>query len=117
MRPEVRAILTDNGSNVVAAFRDWLLVTQEEGKDLEEEEKEEVHVGPTDPADDSNGLRHSTDTGSDEIETGPEYSTDEEILDYDQKELSHEMAFSLHKRLNCFTHTLQLVICKFNTHH
>ena len=105
----------NDGSNVVIAFHDWRLVTQEDEKDLEEEEEEEVDVGPTDPADDSNGSWHSTDAGSDEMEMGPEYSADEDILDYDQKELSHEMAFSLHKRLSCFTHTLQLVVCKFNT--
>lgn len=49
------------------------------------------------------------------MEMGPEYSTDEDILDYDQKKLSHEMAFSLPKRLSCFTHILQLVVCKFDT--
>jgi len=112
---KAQANLMDDGSNVVAAFHDWHLETQEEEKDLEEEEEEEVDVGPTDPADDSNGSWHSTDAGSDEMEMGPDYSTDEDILDYDQKELSHEMAFSLHKRLSCFTYTLELVVCKFDT--
>ena len=29
--------------------------------------------------------------------------------------MEHEIAFSLHKRLSCFSHTLQLVVSKFDT--
>ena len=55
---KAHAIITDSGSNIVAAFRDWLLVTQEEERDSEEEE-----VGPAEPSDDGNGSPsgHSTD--------------------------------------------------------
>ena len=79
---KAQANLMDNGSNVVAAFHDWLLVTQEEEKDLQEEEEEEVDVGPTDPADGSNGSWHSMDAGSDEMEMGPEYSIDEDVAKF-----------------------------------
>ena len=41
---KIRAILTDNGSTIVATFRDWLLVTQEEDKDSGEEEDEPEEV-------------------------------------------------------------------------
>jgi len=87
-------------------------VTQEEERDSEEEE-----VGPSD---DGNGSPsgHSTDVGlgasKDEVEVCG-YDADEDIEEYDRQETSHEMAFSLHKRLSCFTHTLQLVVCKFDT--
>ena len=111
---KAHAIIADNGSIIVAAFRDWLLVTQEEERDSEEEE-----VGPAEPSDDGNGSPsgHSTDVDSvaskDEVEVCG-YDADEDIEEYDRQETSHEMAFSLHKCLSCFTHTLQLV-CKFDT--
>ena len=43
------------------------------------------------------------------------YDADEDIEEYDRQEMSHEMAFSLHKCLSCFTRTLQLVVWKFDT--
>ena len=91
---KVHAIITDNGSNIVAAFRDWLLVTQEEERDSEEEE-----LGPAEPSDDGNGSPsgHSTDVDSvaskDEVEVCG-YDADEDIEEYDRQETSHEMAFS-----------------------
>ena len=111
---KARAILTDNGSNMVAAFRDWFL---EEERDSEEEEE----VGPTALEPDGSGSPsgHSTDVDSaaskDEMEVGYRYDAEEEIEEYERRETSHEMAFSQHKRLSCFTHTLQLVVCKFDT--
>ena len=38
-----------------------------------------------------------------------------EIEDFERQEIEHEIAFSLHKRLSCFSHTLQLVVSKFDT--
>ena len=111
---KARAILTDNGSNMVAAFRDWFL---EEERDSEEEEE----VGPTALEPDGSGSPsgHSTDVDSaaskDEMEVGYRYDAEEEIEEYERRETSHEMAFSQHKRLSCFTHTLQPVVCKFDT--
>ena len=38
-----------------------------------------------------------------------------EIEEFDQQELEHDIAFSDRKRLGCFSHTLQLVVHKFDT--
>ena len=90
-------------------------MTQEEERNSEEEE-----VGPAEPSDDGNGSPsgHSTDVDSvaskDEVEVCG-YDADEDIEEYDRQEMSHEMAFSLHKCLSCFTRTLQLVVWKFDT--
>ena len=40
---------------------------------------------------------------------------DKEIDEYDENEMEHNAAFILHKRLSCFSHSLQLVVRKFNT--
>ena len=32
-----------------------------------------------------------------------------------RQEMEHEIAISLHKRLSCFSHNLQLVVSKFDT--
>lgn len=111
---KVCAILTDNGSNIVAAFRHWLLETQ----DVEEQALgiEEDDNSPTYISDNGSNSGNSGAVASDnEMEQSQECSTEEEIEKYDQHEISHEVAFSSHKRLSCFSHTLQLAICKFDT--
>ena len=40
---------------------------------------------------------------------------DSEVLDFEQRELDHDAAFALQKIVSCFVHTLQLVVCKFDT--
>jgi len=88
-------------------------VTQEEERDSEEEE-----VGPAEPSDDGNRSPSGHSTDVDSVASKDEvcgYNADEDIEEYNRQETSHEMAFSLHKHLSCFTHTLQLVVCKFDT--
>ena len=109
---KIRAILTDNGSNITAAFRHWLYVTQEVDRESEEEEEEELgsvvaSASPSGQSTETESVDEAEDTHTSDIE--------QEIEDYDQRELSFEMAFSLHKRLSCFNHTLQLVVNKFDT--
>ena len=58
---------------------------------------------------------------SDEEEEEEADTREEEIIEEDsdfmQKELDHEVTFAFYcKRLSCFSHTLQLVMLKFNEH-
>ena len=85
---KVNAIVTDNGSNMVAAFRSHF---EEHGED--EEEIEEVE-----------GIR----------DVSAECEDDEEE-DFISREVDFEVSFSSFiKRVPCFAHTLQLVVRKFD---
>ena len=80
-------IITDNGSNMVKAFRNDAL-TAIEG-DIGETEDEE-------------------DRDEDDA-----FYVDEES-DFNMKELQHEIAFvHIGKRIGCFAHSIQLVVQKF----
>lgn len=82
--PKVKAVLTDNASNMVKVFR------------------QEVKFAD---GGDSSG---ESDDENDALELGG----DEE--DFEMRELNHELYFhSFCKRLSCFAHSLQLVVQKF----
>ena len=81
--------------------------------DREFEEEEEEKLGSVVPSAPPSG--QSTETESiDEAEDTHTLDIEQEIEEYDQWQLSFEMAFSLHKQLSCFNHILQLVN-KFDT--
>ena len=84
---KVSAVLTDNGSNIIASFR-YLCA----GKESE----------------DSDGEGDLEDVGGDA-------DTEAEVEDFDANDSDHETAFiPVFKRLSCFSHTLQLVIHRFS---
>lgn len=83
----VRVIITDNGSNMVAAFR-WHF---EEDDEEDEEER---------------------DDGS--VEEAELEASVHDQDDFEDKEIDHDTIFKFYcKRLSCFSHTLQLVVNKF----
>lgn len=89
---KISVILTDSGSNMVAAFRRRVEVVEgESGADEHEEEEEEEQED-----DDDGGL------------------VDIEVDDFERKELDHEVTFLSFNRLSCFAHLLQLVVRKFD---
>ena len=85
---KVRVVITDNGSNMVKAFR------QHFEEDDEDDDGEE-------------------DDGSVK-EVEPEASVQDEE-NFEDREMDHDITFKFYcKRLSCFSHTLQLVVNKFS---
>ena len=85
---KVRVVITDNGSNMVKAFRQHF---EEDDKDDDGEE----------------------DDGSVK-EVEPEASVQDEE-NFEDREMDHDITFKFYcKRLSCFAHTLQLVVNKFS---
>ena len=80
----IEGALTDNGSNMLAAFRPEM----------------------SDSGDDDD------DSSVDEDETIPDVPAQE--MDFEEHEFDHEMSFVALKRVSCFAHTLQLVVHKFD---
>lgn len=85
---KVFVIVTDNGSNMVAAFKQ------------QPEERDSVN-------DDEVGEEDASSEG----EGDDEENTED---DFDEKELEHDSEFILMRRIGCFAHTLQLVAQKFD---
>ena len=112
---KINAILTDNGSNMVKAFQDWLQVIQ---GDSEEEEEGQLSSGSQTGSPEGSGSSSTGEDTEEENDQNPELCASEaerEIVDFERQEIDHEVVFSLHKRLSCFSHTLQLVVRKFDT--
>lgn len=90
-RDKVNAILTDNGSNMVAAFREWVDLepdSEDVGEDIEEATLASVPSSPL----------HEDETLSEE---GEEQENGAEVLgdisNFEQCELEFDVAFTLHK--------------------
>jgi len=104
-------ILTDNGSNMVAAFKRHSL-----GDDSENEDNFTDHDHVTlDPVDFETREVNSDDmSDSDEFDIGlpqPEHNTTTEITEFEDQELNHDLVFTTsYKCVSCFIHTLQLVV-------
>ena len=85
---KVHLIVTDNGSNMVKAFRNDMLSRI---------------------ADDSTDEECLSDDEESESDTEDEASYVDDERDFDLKELQHDVAFAhFRKRLGCFAHSLQL---------
>ena len=107
---KVRAVVTDNGSNIVKAFKEHVAQiihdseaegeADEEGV-MEQEADEGVETGLEK---EGQGTVHVV---------GSEVGSSEEE-DFDRRESSIVAQFSSMTRLSCFAHTLQLVVVKFN---
>ena len=89
---KVKVVVTDNGSNMVAAFRTYLAASSE---------------------DDGDDLDDDLDDDSEGDDYGSEVSCED---DFDECELEHDQAFTQMKRIGCFTHTLQLVALTFDNY-
>lgn len=86
---KVAATLTDNGSNMLAAFRSSTVV--DEG----------VEVGEDSESEDSKG-------GEDFKREEMEIDNDTEIEEFERRELDHTVEFLSLNRVSCFCHTLAI---------
>lgn len=89
---KISAILTDNGSNMVAAFRGHFHTSSED--------EDESDGGDVDPQ------------GKNCEE---EDSVERDVSDFEEQEIEHEVAFHDFRRVSCFSHSLQLVVHHFDT--
>ena len=99
---KVGSVLTDNGSNMVAAFKQQVCSADEDDIDGRESTAEE-----------SNDM-YDTEMETGETETRLADEVQKEIDDFDDKEIEHNVAFCQFSRMSCFAHTLQLVIRRFD---
>ena len=101
-------ILTDNGSNMVAAFREASeIMTEEEEEEVAVvEEEEEVSLSSIEDNEESNKEIDEEESDSDDVS--------QEITEFDDAESHHDSVFAGLNRLSCFSHTLQLVARQFD---
>lgn len=115
---QVGKILTDNGSNMLKAFHDTIEDSNDDNS-LDPSENASVAV----VVEEDENLTNSTsadDMDQDDIELSHfednDFSPENDVSDFDNKELEHDDAFSGedYQRLSCFPHTLQLIVAKFD---
>uniref|UniRef100_A0A1X7UUK8 BED-type domain-containing protein n=1 Tax=Amphimedon queenslandica TaxID=400682 RepID=A0A1X7UUK8_AMPQE len=105
---------TDNGSNMVAAFK----TQAESGKEVREQERDgneddasSFDMDDLSEADDENETK-GTGENSEKKESD---SIHHDLGNFEECEDSHNFAFFGFKRSSCFAHTLQLVVGVFDT--
>ena len=116
-RHHIFRILTDNSSNMVAAFKNRLLDHSENTNE------ENVELGTATDSEVNNSLE-SEDEGDCEdldsisdVEFDSDNTISSEISNFEQTEIRHNEAFTgmSFKRISCFIHTFQLVVKVFET--
>ena len=106
--------ITDNGSNMVKAFKLAQVAAMNESEDTgspeEESSREDDEEG--DEQEEEEEEEEEEDYDDDAFEN----MNDEEVAEFDEEEANHTSAFARQgfKRLGCFSHTLQLVVATFN---
>jgi hypothetical protein len=107
---KIRALITDNGSNMVSAFKNWLF----EGTDdlgSENEDKDTVLQSPMfsceESSDESISGCHNPQLGH-KIDTPEARVTAimKEVEEFDECEIECDVAFCGQKRIGCFAHSL-----------
>ena len=104
-RHKVFCSLTDNGSNMIKAFKLLSFDETDEEESSEVLSENELDSEQEDDCDDS-------DLEDEEMSDGSAKAVDE-IKNFDEHEDDHSIAFIGWKRNSCFTHTLQLVVKEF----
>ena len=106
---KVLAVVTDNGSNIVAAFKSHFRVvgddrSSDDSIDIQDEDRGDIQ-------DEHRGDNKDEDRG--DIQDESRRASDE--VDFDKLEQEHEEAFSSFGRISCFSHTQELVVHKFDS--
>ena len=96
--------ITNNGSNMIKAFKDDQQSTDSEVA-IDEENMEDLEAA-TDEDDDS--------SDDEDDSNSKDRMVNEDTEDFDVNEIDHENAFADYKRISCFAHSLQLVVTHFD---
>lgn len=124
---KVMAVVTDNGSNVIKAFKELVVEADQYSSDDKEDEVlsdtgEEEHLSDDheEVVGDILGEDGSHGSDDDDSDFDAEFeenlrSIDCDLENFEQNEADHTTLFPNMPRLSCFAHTLQLVVLKFNT--
>ncbi|XP_065896068.1 E3 SUMO-protein ligase ZBED1-like [Dysidea avara] len=112
---KIGSIITDNGSNMVKAFK-ILQLQQKENMQIEGDDEEDFELCDTDNVDvlDIGSLDDSLPDQEKTIEESHQQDMYEQEREFDENEFEHEIAFVGYRRLSCFAHSLQLVVSKFD---
>ena len=115
-------ILTDDGSNMVAAFKNHLLDHVDNIDTVHEEEEyadanpdseinDLITINDNDSVDEVDNFEDLEDSSeASDVEFDSEQHISDEISDFEQTKQDHNAVFMGYKRLSCCIHTLQLVI-------
>ena len=102
-------ILTDNGSNMVAVFKNRSLHMLGYADSTYEEDAEYEFITDSEV----NDTEDEEDDEDSDVQFDSEQCMSNEILNFEQTEENHNEAFMSYKRISCFIHTLQLVVKVF----
>lgn len=105
-------VITDNGSNMVAAFKE----TNEEGDKLDDDiVAYTIDDSDDDEAEDTDVEGEDGDNLDDIEDSQSSMSSEKQIAEYEQLERQHNAAFTGWKQISSFVHMLQLVVKLFET--
>ena len=126
IQDKVNVVVTDNGSNMIRAFKEHLCGVEgaeedeEEGGDcqeLDEGEDGQAEHGLALEEDEHGQVLDAEALDDISADVDPDYlediDIDEELREFENNEQSIGVAFHGLKRLSCFPHTIQLVVAKF----
>ena len=95
--------ITDNGSNMIKAFKEEKADYNEaEGEQATELDKDEMELDDDDDDDDDESEKEDKDKFNKTIE--------DEMEEFDINEDEHQTMFASFNRISCFAHSLQLVV-------
>ena len=111
MSNKVGKIITDNGSNMIKAFKNVQATLIQESGESDDEFMD------SDSVDGNRSCNNVEDESDEDLILTEETSiaaVQSELCDFEDQEMEHEVSFSQYDRLSCFAHTLQLVVSHFD---
>ena len=107
---KVFRILTDNGSNMIAAFKGDIHLQNVNDQEFEDDIAIEVNSNSSDSEVEDVEEDNFEEEAAVEDTTPEEPCVERALEDYDDHETQYDIALTMYQRVSCFTHTLQLVV-------
>lgn len=112
---QLNKVLTDNGSNMVKAFKNISMKKYTIDDDASEPDPEDDDTSSPEKEDELDLIMSEDEAADDNLlDNDSAHNARKDIRDFRMKESEHEQAFLGFRRLSCFAHTLQLVVVKFD---